>query len=311
MYDSVIIGSGPAGLTAAIYLSRAGLKNIIINGMEPGGQLTTTTEVENFPGFPQGISGPQLIEDIKAQSKNFGTEFLQAVVKDIENVENNGKKTFKLHLDNGNIIEAKTVILSTGASAKYLGIENEKENIGKGVSACATCDGFFYRGKDVVVIGGGDTAMEEAIFLTKFVNKVTIINRRDVLRASAIMQQRARDNEKIEWKLDYTPKKVLADEKVIGIELLNNKTGEIETLATDGIFVAIGRTPNTKFLEGKVEIDDRGYIITKGKSSKTSTVGIFAAGDVQDSKYQQAIIAAGSGAIAGLDVEEYLRENNL
>lgn len=311
MYDSVIIGSGPAGLTAAIYLSRAGLKNIIINGMEPGGQLTTTTEVENFPGFPQGISGPQLIEDIKAQSKNFGTEFLQAVVKDIENVENNGKKTFKLHLDNGNIIEAKTVILSTGASAKYLGIENEKENIGKGVSACATCDGFFYRGKDVVVIGGGDTAMEEAIFLTKFVNKVTIINRRDILRASAIMQQRARDNEKIEWKLDYTPKKVLTDEKVTGIELLNNKTGEIETLATDGIFVAIGRTPNTKFLEGKVEIDDRGYIITKGKSSKTSTVGIFAAGDVQDSKYQQAIIAAGSGAIAGLDVEEYLRENNL
>ena len=311
MYDSVIIGSGPAGLTAAIYLSRAGLKNIIINGMEPGGQLTTTTEVENFPGFPQGISGPQLIEDIKAQSKNFGTEFLQAVVKDIENVENNGKKTFKLHLDNGNIIEAKTVILSTGASAKYLGIENEKENIGKGVSACATCDGFFYRGKDVVVIGGGDTAMEEAIFLTKFVNKVTIINRRDILRASAIMQQRARDNEKIEWKLDYTPKKVLADEKVTGRELLNNTTGEIETLATDGIFVAIGRTPNTKFLEGKVEIDDRGYIITKGKSSKTSTVGIFAAGDVQDSKYQQAIIAAGSGAIAGLDVEEYLRENNL
>ena len=311
MYDSVIIGSGPAGLTAAIYLSRAGLTNIIINGMEPGGQLTTTTEVENFPGFPQGISGPQLIEDIKAQSKNFGTEFLQAVVKDIENVENNGKKTFKLHLDNGNIIEAKTVILSTGASAKYLGIENEKENIGKGVSACATCDGFFYRGKDVVVIGGGDTAMEEAIFLTKFVNKVTIINRRDILRASAIMQQRARDNEKIEWKLDYTPKKVLTDEKVTGIELLNNKTGEIETLATDGIFVAIGRTPNTKFLEGKVEIDDRGYIITKGKSSKTSTPGIFAAGDVQDSKYQQAIIAAGSGAIAGLDVEEYLRENNL
>ena len=219
MYDSVIIGSGPAGLTAAIYLSRAGLKNIIINGMEPGGQLTTTTEVENFPGFPQGISGTQLIEDIKAQSKNFGTEFLQAVVKDIENVENNGKKTFKLHLDNGNIIEAKTIILSTGASAKYLGIENEKENIGRGVSACATCDGFFYRGKDVVVIGGGDTAMEEAVFLTKFANKVTVIHRRDTLRASAIMQKRAKDNSKIEWKLDYTPKKVLADEKVTGLKL--------------------------------------------------------------------------------------------
>ena len=311
MYDSVIIGSGPAGLTAAIYLSRAGLKNIIINGMEPGGQLTTTTEVENFPGFPQGISDPQLIEDIKAQSKNFGTEFLQAVVKDIESLENNGKKTFKLHLDNGNIIEAKTVILSTGASAKYLGIENEKENIGKGVSACATCDGFFYRGKDIVVIGGGDTAMEEAVFLTKFASKVTVIHRRDKLRASAIMQKRAKDNSKIEWKLDYAPKKVLADEKDTGIELINNKTGETETLTADGIFVAIGRTPNTKFLEGKVEIDERGYIVTKGKSSKTSTSGIFAAGDVQDGRYQQAIIAAGSGAIAGLDVEEYLRENDL
>ena len=311
MYDSVIIGSGPAGLTAAIYLSRAGLKNIVINGMEPGGQLITTTEVENFPGFPQGISGPQLMEDIKSQSQNFGTEFLQAVVKDIKDVENNGKKTFELHLDNGNIVETKTIILSTGASAKYLGIENERENIGKGVSACATCDGFFYRGKEVVVIGGGDTAMEEALFLTKFVNKVTIINRREFLRASAIMQKRARDNKKIEWKLDYTPKKVLADEKVTGIKLINNKTGEIETFKTDGIFVAIGRTPNTKFLEGKVEIDDRGYIMTKGKSSKTSTSGIFAAGDVQDSKYQQAIVAAGSGAIAALDVEEYLRENNL
>ena len=311
MYDSVIIGSGPAGLTAAIYLSRAGLKNIVINGMEPGGQLITTTEVENFPGFPQGISGPQLMEDIKSQSQNFGTEFLQAVVKDIKDVENNGKKTFELHLDNGNVVETKTIILSTGASAKYLGIENERENIGKGVSACATCDGFFYRGKEVVVIGGGDTAMEEAIFLTKFVNKVTIINRRDILRASAIMQKRAKDNDKIEWKLDYTPKKVLADEKVTGIELINNKTGKTETLETDGIFVAIGRTPNTKFLEGKVEIDNRGYIATKGKSSKTSTSGIFAAGDVQDSKYQQAIVAAGSGAIAALDVEEYLRENNL
>ena len=311
MYDSVIIGSGPAGLTAAIYLSRAGLKNIVINGSEPGGQLTTTTDVENFPGFPKGILGPQLVDDMKTQAINFGTEFLQAVVKDIESLENNGKKTFKLHLDNGNIIEAKTILLSTGASAKYLGIENEKENIGRGVSACATCDGFFYRGKDVVVIGGGDTAMEEAVFLTKFASKVTVIHRRDTLRASAIMQKRAKDNSKIEWKLDYTPKKVLADEKVTGIELINNKTGETETLTADGIFVAIGRTPNTKFLEGKVEIDDRGYIMTKGKSSKTSTSGIFAAGDVQDGRYQQAIIAAGSGAIAGLDVEEYLRENDL
>ena len=311
MYDSVIIGSGPAGLTAAIYLSRAGLKNIVINGMEPGGQLTTTTEVENFPGFPQGISGPQLMEDIKSQSQNFGTEFLQAVVKDIKDIENNGKKTFELHLDNGNIVETKTIILSTGASAKYLGIENEKENIGRGVSACATCDGFFYRGKEVVVIGGGDTAMEEATFLTRFATKVTIVHRRDELRASAIMQKRAKDNEKIAWKLNYTPKKVLSDGKVTGIELINNKTGETEVLKTDGIFVAIGRNPNTKFLGAAVELDKNGYILTKGKSSKTNIPGIFAAGDVCDARYQQAIVASGNGAIAALDAEEYLVEHSL
>ena len=307
LYDSVIIGSGPAGLTAAIYLGRAGLKNIIINGMEPGGQLTTTTEVENFPGFPEGIDGSQLIENIKSQAKKFGAEFLQAQVKEIEYNE----RPFKIHLDNKNIIEAKTIIVSTGASARYLGIENEKENIGRGVSACATCDGFFYRGKEVVVIGGGDTAMEEATFLTRFATKVTIVHRRDVLRASAIMQKRAKDNEKIAWKLNYTPKKVLSDGKVTGIELINNKTGETEVLKTDGIFVAIGRNPNTKFLGAAVELDKNGYILTKGKSSKTNIPGIFAAGDVCDARYQQAIVASGSGAIAALDAEEYLVENNL
>ena len=305
LYDSVIIGSGASGLTAAIYLSRAGLKNIVINGNEPGGQLTTTTEVENFPGFPKGIMGPELMNNILEQAKNFGTEFLQTNVTQIE-FEN---RPFKIHLENKSLIEAKTIIISTGASAKYLGIENELEYIGRGVSACATCDGFFFRGKEIVVIGGGDTAMEEASFLTKFASKVTIVHRRSELRASQFMQEKAKSNPKIEWKLNYTPKKILADQKVTGIELINNKTQEIETLCTDGIFVAIGRNPNTTFLNNQVELDAHGYIKTYGKTSKTNISGVFAAGDVQDNKYQQAIIAAGSGAIAALDVEEFLSEN--
>lgn len=305
MYDSVIIGSGPAGLTASIYLSRAKLKNIIINGMEPGGQLTTTTDVENFPGFPKGILGPQLMEDMKAQAAGFGAEFLQTVVEKIDF----NSKPFKLHLENKKVIEAKTVILATGAEARYLGIENEKEYIGRGVSACATCDAFFYRGKEVVVIGGGDTAMEEADFLTRFASKVTVVHRRNELRASAILQERAKNNDKIQWKLNYTPRKVLVDTKVTGIELVNNETGETETFSTDGIFVAIGRNPNTGFLDGKIELDENGYIITRGKSSMTNIPGIFAAGDVQDSRYQQAVVAAGSGAVAALDVEAYLTEN--
>ncbi len=305
LYDSVIIGSGASGLTAAIYLSRAGLKNIVINGNEPGGQLTTTTEVENFPGFPKGIMGPELMNNMLEQAKNFGTEFLQTNVTQIE-FEN---RPFKIHLENKTLIEAKTIIISTGASAKYLGIENELEYIGRGVSACATCDGFFFRGKEIVVIGGGDTAMEEASFLTKFASKVTIVHRRSELRASQFMQEKAKSNPKIEWKLNYTPKKILADQKVTGIELINNKTQEIETLCTDGIFVAIGRNPNTTFLNDQVELDAHGYIKTYGKTSKTNISGIFAAGDVQDNKYQQAIIAAGSGAIAALNVEEFLSEN--
>ncbi len=309
MYDSVIIGSGPAGLTAAIYLSRAGLKNAIISGAEPGGQLTTTTEVENFPGFPKGILGSQLMEDMGVQAAGFGTETIYSVVSEIDfNV-----KPFKIYLENKQIIEARTVILSTGAGAKYLGIENEMESIGRGVSACATCDGFFYRGKEVVVIGGGDTAMEEAVFLTRFASKVTVIHRRNELRASAIMQEKAKNNEKIFWKLGYLPKKVLLNEagKVSGIELINSSTNETETLNTDGIFVAIGHKPNTAFLNGKITLDGEGYIVTEGKSSRTNIPGVFAAGDVQDNRYRQAIVAAGSGAVAALDVEEYLDENPL
>lgn len=304
MYDSIIIGSGPAGLTSAIYLSRAKLKNAVISGMEPGGQLTTTTDVENFPGFPKGILGTQLVEDMKVQAENFGTEFLQTFVEKIDF----DAKPFKIYLASKKVLEARSIILSTGAEAKYIGIENEREYIGRGVSACATCDGFFYRGKEVVVIGGGDTALEEAMFLTRFASKVTVVHRRNELRASAIMQERAKSNDKIEWKLNYTPKKVLADLKVTGIELTDNETKETETLAADGVFVAIGRTPNTAFLEGKIDLDENGYIITKGKSSATNIDGVFAAGDVQDSRYQQAIIAAGSGAVAALDVEHYLKK---
>ena len=307
MYDSVIIGSGPAGLTAAIYLSRAGLKNVIISGTLPGGQLTSTTDVENFPGFPKGISGFQLMEDMALQAANFGTETLNTTVVSIDF----DSKPFKIHLKNNSTLETRSIILSTGSTAKYLGIENEIESIGNGVSACATCDGFFYRGKEVIVIGGGDTAMEEATFLTKLASKVTLVHRRNELRASAIMQERARKNEKIEWKLNYTPLKVITNElgKVSGIELRNNETNETEIINTDGIFVAIGHKPNTDFLNGKIELDSSGYIITEGKSSKTNIPGVFAAGDVQDSKYQQAITAAGSGAIAALDAKEYLNEN--
>ena len=307
MYDSVIIGSGPAGLTAAIYLSRAGLKNVIISGAMPGGQLTSTTDIENFPGFPKGISGFQLMEDMALQAANFGTETLNTTVTSIDF----DSKPFKIHLKNNSTLETRSIILSTGSTAKYLGIENEIESIGNGVSACATCDGFFYRGKEVLVIGGGDTAMEEATFLTKLASKVTLVHRRNELRASAIMQERARKNKKIEWKLNYTPLKVITNElgKVSGIELRNNETNETEVINTDGIFVAIGHKPNTDFLNGKIELDSSGYIITKGKSSKTNIPGVFAAGDVQDSKYQQAITAAGSGAIAALDAKEYLNEN--
>jgi len=307
MYDSVIIGSGPAGLTAAIYLSRAGLKNVIISGAMPGGQLTSTTDIENFPGFPKGISGFQLMEDMALQAANFGTETLNTTVTSIDF----DSRPFKIHLKNNSILETRSIILSTGSTAKYLGIENEIESIGNGVSACATCDGFFYRRKEVLVIGGGDTAMEEATFLTKLASKVTLVHRRNELRASAIMQERARKNKKIEWKLNYTPLKVITNElgKVSGIELRNNETNETEVINTDGIFVAIGHKPNTDFLNGKIELDSSGYIITEGKSSKTNIPGVFAAGDIQDNKYQQAITAAGSGAIAALDAKEYLNEN--
>lgn len=305
MFDSIIIGSGPAGLTAAIYLSRAGLKNALFCGPEPGGQLISTTEVENFPGFPDGILGSELMDKIEIQAKKFGTKFISDIINKISKSDD----AFVLTTISGEKFKAKSIIISTGSSAKYLNIEGEKENIGHGVSACATCDGFFYSGKDVVVIGGGDSAMEEALYLTRFASKVTLIHRRDELRASKIMQKRVLENEKIQVKLNFTPSRVLSNEKgVTGLEIIDNTTHKKKVIDTEGVFVAIGHNPNTAFLNELVELDENDYIITEGGTSKTSLAGVFASGDVQDNQYRQAITSAGSGAIAALDVERYLRE---
>ncbi|WP_127484457.1 thioredoxin-disulfide reductase [Paenibacillus ehimensis] len=308
MYNSVIIGTGPGGLTAAIYLARAGLKPLVIEGPEPGGQLTTTTEVENFPGFPEGIMGPELMDNMRKQAERFGAEFRTGWV----NKADLSKRPFTLSVEGMGDIQAETVIVSTGASAKYLGIPGEKENVGRGVSTCATCDGFFFRGKKIIVIGGGDSAMEEANFLTRFASEVVLVNRRTELRASKIMQERARANEKISWKLNRTPLEVIAGERgVTGLKVRNNDTGEEEIIEVDGIFVAIGHTPNTKFLEGQLTTDEHGYLLVKPGTTETNIPGVFACGDVQDSRYRQAISAAGTGCMAALDCERFLESAEL
>lgn len=302
----IIIGSGPAGYTAALYASRANLNPLVIEGHEPGGQLTTTTEVDNFPGFPNGIMGPELMANMKQQTVRFGTEYLSTYVKNIDV----SKRPFKIVCENGNEFTADAVILATGASAKYLGLPNEKELIGRGVSACATCDGFFYRDRVVHVVGGGDTAMEEANFLTKFASKVYIVHRKDTLRASKPMQERAFNNPKIEMVWNSEVVEILAnDSGVNSIKVKNTTTGEITQRSTDGLFMGIGHNPNTEFLKGKVELDDHGFIVTKGKHPDTSVQGIFACGDVQDSYYRQAISAAGSGCMAAIRAERFLEEN--
>ncbi|WP_106767012.1 thioredoxin-disulfide reductase [Paenibacillus faecalis] len=304
MYKSVVIGTGPAGLTAAIYLARANLKPLVIEGPQPGGQLTTTTEVENFPGFIDGIQGPELMDNMRKQAERFGAEFHMGWVNSIEF----GERPFKLHVEDLGEVVTETVILSTGATAKYLGIPGEEEYVGRGVSTCATCDGFFFRNKDIVVIGGGDSALEEANFLTRFASKVTLIHRRDELRASKIMQDRARANAKIDWALDRVPLEIIANDEhgVKGVKVRNNKTGEEEVIETSGVFVAIGHHPNTGFLGGAITTDSNGYIVTTPGTTETNIPGVFACGDVQDTRYRQAITAAGSGCMAAMDAERYI-----
>lgn len=305
MYKSIVIGTGPAGLTAAIYLARANLEPLVIEGYEPGGQLTTTTEVENFPGFADGILGPELMGNMRQQAKRFGAMFRTGYVSRVE-LQN---RPFTVHLESGETLKTESLILSTGASAKFLQIPNEQENIGRGVSTCATCDGFFFRGKKVIVVGGGDSAMEEANFLTKFATEVEIVHRRDELKASQIMRDRARKNDKITWSLNQTPLEVISDgTRVTGLKVQDNETGGVEIIHTDGIFVAIGHHPNTEFLDGQVQTDEKGYLIVKPGTSETNIPGVFACGDVQDPIYRQAITAAGSGCKAALDCERFLEE---
>ncbi|EFM10310.1 thioredoxin reductase [Paenibacillus curdlanolyticus YK9] len=305
MYKTIIIGTGPAGLTAAIYLARANMAPLVIEGPQPGGQLTTTTEIENFPGFPEGILGSELMSNMRKQAQRFGAEFITGWVNDVDF----SQRPFTINVEGGKQLQAESIIISTGASAKYLGIPGEQTNIGRGVSTCATCDGFFFRGKKIVVIGGGDSAMEEAHFLTRFASQVTLVNRRSELRASKIMQDRARSNEKIAWALNNTPVEVEAGVLgVTGLKVRNNETGQEEVIETDGVFVAIGHTPNTGFLGGQIDTDEHGYINVKPGTTETNIPGVFACGDVQDTKYRQAITAAGSGCMAALEAERYLEE---
>jgi thioredoxin reductase (NADPH) len=298
----VVLGSGPAGLTAALYLSRANLAPTVFEGMEPGGQLTTTTDVDNFPGFPEGVMGPELMERMKAQCARFGTTFEMDEVVEADLSE----RPFKLKTSMGKELEADALVVATGASARYLGLPNELRLRGYGVSACATCDGFFFQEQEIAVVGGGDSAMEEATFLTKFAKKVYLIHRRDTLRASKIMQKRAFDNDKVEFLWNTTVTDVHGDDSVTGLTLQDTVTGETRQLPVTGLFLAIGHIPNTKPFVGQLETDEDGYLIAKPGSTLTSIPGVFAAGDVQDREYRQAITAAGSGCAAALDCERWL-----
>lgn len=301
----LIIGSGPAGYSAAIYAARADLKPVIITGMQMGGQLTTTTEVDNYPGYPKGTDGTAMMEDFKNQAERFGTEIRFGVVTKVELSKEIGG-IHKVTVDGSKLIEANTIIISTGATAKYLGLESEQRLIGGGVSACATCDGFFYKGEEVVVIGAGDTAAEEATYLSNICKKVTILVRKDFMRASKAMQHRVNKTSNIEVLYNTEIDEVLGDNVVEGVRVFNNITNEKQVIDVTGLFVAIGHKPNTDIFKGILKMDEVGYLITKGKSTKTDLPGVFAAGDVQDKEYRQAVTAAGTGCMAALDAERYL-----
>ena len=300
--DVVIIGSGPAGHTAALYSSRANLRPLVLEGHEPGGQLTTTTDVENFPGFPEGVQGPDLMDKMKKQAERFGTEYWPKNVTKVDL----SKRPFSIECEDGSKVSGQTIIISTGASAKYLGLPKEKEFIGRGVSACATCDGFFFKNQIVHVVGGGDTAMEEANFLSRFASKVYLIHRRDTFRASKPMQQRVFDNQKIEILWNTVVEEILTDDQgVTGIKVKNTVTNEITQRETNGFFLGIGHTPNTLFLSDQIKLDQHGFIETTD-GPETNIPGVFACGDVQDPFYRQAITAAGSGCMAAMKVEKFL-----
>ena len=305
--NTIIIGSGPAGYTAAIYAARADLNPVIYTGLEQGGQLTTTTDVDNFPGYPKGIDGPTMMNELKEQAERFGTEVKIDFISKVDFSKEKGG-IHKLYTQNGDEIKSKTVIISTGASAKYLGLESEQRLIGGGVSACAVCDGFFYKNQDVAIVGGGDTAIEEATYLAKICSNVTMLVRKDHFRASKAMQNRLANFDNINVLFNHEIDEVIGENVVEGINIKNNLNNEVSEIKITGLFIAIGHSPNTDIFKGIVEMDNSGYILTDKISTKTNIPGVFAAGDVQDKDYRQAITAAGTGCMAALDAERYLQE---
>jgi len=302
---TLIIGSGPAGYTAAIYAARADMKPVIYTGMEPGGQLTTTTEVDNFPGYPEGVDGPSMMVQLQQQAERFGTEVRIGMATEVQFATESGG-IHKVVIDGSKQLTANTVIIATGASAKYLGIPSEQRLRGGGVSACAVCDGFFYKGQEVAIVGGGDTAAEEASYLANICSKVTMLVRKGEMRASKAMQHRVESIENIDIRYNTEVDEVLGDQVVEGLRMVNNQTGEKEEIAITGLFIAIGHKPNTDIFKAQLEMDEVGYIQTKGKSTKTTVPGVFACGDAQDKEYRQAVTAAGTGCMAALDAERYL-----